>query len=81
MIQFIIGLWTAYRARILIGMAIVAAVLLVYHSGVESGKRKCSDAQAVAIQKDIKTHGKIEHEVAQLPDSDLDKRLSRWMRD
>jgi hypothetical protein len=45
------------------------------------GYNACSADQIKTIVKEEKAHAKLERKVMVLPDSDLDKRIARWLRD
>lgn len=57
--------------------ALLGAVL----AGRIMGKRSAEDQQAKRDAKAVNTRRKVDESVARLPDSDLDGRLNKWMRD
>jgi len=66
----------------------IAAVLLllgVYTIGHIKGSSSCevkhAKAVSVAIQKESQHHEEVKKKVMRLSDPDLDKRLSKWLRD
>lgn len=58
-------------------LAIVGVLATVRHAGVVAEQNK----QTKAAIKGVKVHDEIEKKVMGLRDSELDKRLSKWMRD
>lgn len=66
----------------------IVAVLIVagaYATGHVKGTASCevkdADKETTAIVKEDAAHAKIEEKVMALPATDLDKRLSVWLRD
>ncbi|CAN7484447.1 hypothetical protein LJR011_003539 [Agrobacterium tumefaciens] len=67
-----------YLAAIGTALAILAGVFLY---GQRAGRSAAKDEQAAANAKAIKRAGEVENEIKNLGDDDVDRRLSRWMRD
>ncbi len=59
-------------------LAILAGVFLY---GQRAGRTAAKDEQAAANAKAIKKAGDVEHEIKNLGDDDVDRRLTQWMRD
>ncbi|MFK4259116.1 hypothetical protein [Agrobacterium tumefaciens] len=74
----IIAKLKGYLAAIGTALAIVAGVFLY---GQRAGRTAAKDEQAAANAKAIKKAGDVEHEIKNLGDDDVDRRLTRWMRD
>ncbi|NSY68928.1 hypothetical protein G6L35_08635 [Agrobacterium tumefaciens] len=78
---FLVGLWSrisGYLAAIGTALAILAGVFLY---GQRAGRTAAKDEQAAANAKAIKKAGDVEHEIKNLGDDDVDRRLTQWMRD
>lgn len=78
---FLVGLWSrisGYLAAIGTALAILAGVFLY---GQRAGRTAAKDEQAAANAKAIKKAGDVEHEIKNLGDDDVDRRLAQWMRD
>lgn len=67
-----------YLAAIGTALAILAGVFLY---GQRAGRSAAKDEQAAANAKAIRRAGEVENEIKNLGDDDVDRRLSRWMRD
>ena len=74
----IIAKLKGYLAAIGTALAIVAGVFLY---GQRAGRTAAKDEQAAANAKAIKKAGDVEHEIKNLNDDDVDRRLTQWMRD
>ena len=57
--------------------ALAALLLWSYHRGVISCETKILQNQI----RGVEIHGRIENETLSLADRELDKRLSKWLRD
>lgn len=76
----LILIYQAYRMRFLIaGFAL--GVIGLFGAGFMKGISYQKGQEKNASQKGIENHAEIEAEIMVLPDADLDKRLSKWMRD
>ncbi|NTZ60021.1 hypothetical protein [Agrobacterium tumefaciens] len=78
---FLVGLWSrisGYLVAIGTALAILAGVFLY---GQRAGRTAAKDEQAAANAKAIKKAGDVEHEIKNLGDDDVDRRLTQWMRD
>lgn len=67
-----------YLAAIGTALAILAGVFLY---GQRAGRTAAQDEQAAANAKAIKKAGDVEHEIKNLGDDYVDRRLTQWMRD
>ncbi|MGV1785759.1 MULTISPECIES: hypothetical protein [Agrobacterium] len=65
-------------AAIATALAILAGAFLY---GQRAGRTAAKDEQAAANAKAIKKAGDVEHEIKNLGDDDVDRRLTQWMRD
>ncbi|WP_421440731.1 hypothetical protein [Agrobacterium tumefaciens] len=74
----IIAKLKGYLAAIGTALAILAGVFLY---GQRAGRTAAQDEQAAANAKAIKKAGDVEHEIKNLGDDDVDRRLTQWMRD
>ncbi|HCV70395.1 hypothetical protein G6L32_07155 [Agrobacterium tumefaciens] len=74
----IIAKLKGYLAAIGTALAILAGVFLY---GQRAGRTAAKDEQAAANAKAIKKAGDVEHEIKNLGDDDVDRRLAQWMRD
>lgn len=74
----IIAKLKGYLAAIGTALAILAGVFLY---GQWAGRTAAKDEQAAANAKAIKKAGDVEHEIKNLGDDDVDRRLTQWMRD
>ncbi|XHE12377.1 hypothetical protein PCC82_11310 [Agrobacterium deltaense] len=74
----IIAKLKGYLAAIGTALAILAGVFLY---GQRAGRTAAKDEQAAANAKAIKKAGDVEHEIRNLGDDDVDRRLTQWMRD
>jgi hypothetical protein len=74
----IIAKLKGYLAAIGTALAILAGVFLY---GQRAGRTAANDEQAAANAKAIKKAGDVEHEIKNLGDDDVDRRLTQWMRD
>jgi hypothetical protein len=74
----IIAKLKGYLAAIGTALAILAGVFLY---GQRAGRSAANDEQAAANAKAIKKAGDVEHEIKNLGDDDVDRRLTQWMRD
>ncbi len=74
----IIAKLKVYLAAIGTALAILAGVFLY---GQRAGRTAAKDEQAAANAKAIKKAGDVEHEIKNLGDDDVDRRLTQWMRD
>lgn len=73
-------IYKTYRMRFLIaGYAL--AVIGLFGAGFMKGQEYQKDKSEKAATKGVENHAEIEAEIMVLPDTDLDKRLSKWMRD
>lgn len=59
----------------------VGALLLAILSGRIMGKKSAAADQAKRDAQAVNTRRKVDESVAKLPDSELDGRLNKWMRD
>ena len=59
-------------------LAILAGV---FFYGQRAGRTAANNEQAAANAKAIKKAGDVEHEIKNLGDDDVDRRLTQWMRD
>ncbi len=66
---------------IAIALLLVGIYTVGHIKGTSSCEIKNAKAQETAAEKDIQNHDNIEKKIMSLPDSDLDKRLARWLRD
>ncbi|WP_421476752.1 hypothetical protein [Agrobacterium tumefaciens] len=73
----IIAKLKSYLAAIGTALAILAGVFLY---GQRAGRTAAKDEQAAANAKAIKKAGDVEHEIKNLGDDDVDRRLTQWMR-
>ncbi len=76
--MIIIAKLKGYLAAIGTALAILAGVFLY---GQRAGRTAAKDEQAAANAKAIKKAGDVEHEIKNLGDDDVDRRLTQWMRD
>ncbi|AYM06236.1 hypothetical protein [Agrobacterium tumefaciens] len=67
-----------YLAAIGTALAILAGVFLY---GQRAGRSAAKEEQAAANAKAIRKAGDVEHEIKNLGDDDVDRRLTQWMRD
>ncbi len=74
----IIAKLKGYLAAIGTALAILAGAFLY---GQRAGRSAAKDEQAAANAKAIKKAGDVEHEIKNLGDDDVDRRLTQWMRD
>lgn len=74
----IIAKLKGYLAAMGTALAILAGVFLY---GQRAGRTAAKDEQAAANAKAIKKAGDVEHEIKNLGDDDVDRRLTQWMRD
>ncbi len=74
----IIAKLKGYLAAIGTALAILAGV---FFYGQRAGRTAAKDEQAAANAKAIKKAGDVEHEIKNLNDDDVDRRLTQWMRD
>jgi len=74
----IIAKLKGYLAAMGTALAILAGVFLY---GQRAGRTAAKDEQAAANAKAIKKAGDVEHEIKNLGDNDVDRRLTQWMRD
>ena len=60
------------------GLVVIAGIAwFILHTG----EKLCEGEHAAVAISDAGTHDTIENKVIKLADPDLDKRLSKWMRD
>lgn len=59
----------------------VGAILLSILGGRLMGKKSAQQAQAKRDAAAVNTRRKVDESVAKLPDSELDGRINKWMRD
>lgn len=78
---FLVTLWGKFQLYIFVGLAGVALVAGAYFYGKHEQRVETKAEQAEQRVKDIGKARKIENEIRELPDADLDRKLSRWMRD
>lgn len=65
-----------------LALTVVALLLTgIYLKGRSDSNIACAERQTVGMEKGIKAYGKIKRTVIQMPKSDLDRELSRWLRD
>lgn len=62
--------------QIFFALSVLISLITVYEHGISSEKGNL----AVVAIKEVKKHDKIESNTMHLSDTELDKRLSRWMR-
>lgn len=62
-------------------IAALLSVGVAFGYGYFKGHNNAVAQTAQTALKGIKKHEKVSRKVMQLPDHDLDKRLSKWMRD
>ncbi len=74
----IIAKLKGYLTAIGTALVILAGVFLY---GQRAGRTAAKDEQAAANAKAIKKAGDVEHEIKNLGDDDVDRRLTQWMRD
>lgn len=77
--------WLTYKIKILIGVFValltLGAFAYTYSNGYNAAQEQCVISKAALAEKGTKDHAEIEREVMQLPDPDLQRRYSRWLRD
>lgn len=69
-----------YGYAIGVGLFILALVAS-YFKGHSNAKTEIETKQVKQKLEDIKTSERINHEVDKIPDADIDRKLSKWMRD
>ena len=69
-----------YGYLIAIGLGVIALVAS-YFKGHSNAKTEIETKQVKQKLEDIKTSERINHEVDKIPDADIDRKLSKWMRD
>lgn len=76
-------LWTLIPTDVkfaLLGVAlagVLGSYVVVFNAGISHEKSKSLKSDSKAV----KAHAQIERKIMALPDADLDRRLSEWMRD
>lgn len=78
---FLVKLWHSFQLYIILALAGVALITGAYFYGKHEQKVETRAEQAEQRAKDIQKARKIENEIRELPDTDLDRKLDRWMRD
>lgn len=74
-------LWSRFSAYLWGVAGILLAIAEVYRRGRKSGIEKIEREQEAARQKSIQARKDIDNDVARASSSDVDNRLSRWVRD
>lgn len=84
MLEKITGFIAGQKIKIIVALAsllIVAGLCAFsYFKGNANATLACEQNKVQAITEGKKNHAKIQRKVMGLPDADLDKRLSRWLR-
>jgi Flp pilus assembly protein TadB len=78
---FLVKLWHSFQLYIILALAGVALITGAYFYGKQEQRAETRAEQAEQRAKDIQKARKIENEIRELPDTDLDRKLDRWMRD
>lgn len=78
---FFSGLWARAQAWIIAGIAILIAIGVAFLKGRSSGKAVIIEEQKQQRADAIVERKQVDEAVETLPPSDVDDRLSKWMRD
>lgn len=78
---FFSGLWARAQAWIIGGVAILIAIGVAFLKGRSSGKAVIVEKQKQQRADAIVERKKVDEAVETLPPSDVDDRLSKWLRD
>lgn len=85
MLETIKNFVTDYRTTLIKGVVILLLIAGAYTIGHVKGDSSCQVTNAnkgvTVIEKGVQTREQINKDVISQPDAELDKRLSRWMRD
>ena len=66
----------------ILALTVVALLLTgIYMKGRSDSSIACAERQTAGVERVIKEHAKTRRTVTQMPKSDLDRELSKWMRD
>lgn len=81
MLSFLISIPGKLKLWISITGAVMVALAVAYLKGRSAGAAASEAANMKRRQAAIKKSREIENDVSSLSDDELDRRLSRWMRD
>lgn len=81
MIALLSGLWSKVWGYVVAGGAVLALLAGIYLKGREDAKASIETKQVKKDLSDLKEANKIDETVRSLPESDVDAKLSKWMRD
>ena len=75
----------SYKLRLLAALVAVLSLIGAYHAGKAVGAAEergtVATEQVAATTKGVHDGGVIEQDVISLPDTDLDRRYAKWLRD
>lgn len=81
-IRLILGWFLGNWLKVfMISMIFGAYTFFIWNKASTKEQVACAARASASIAKGIKSHAKIKQQVMQMPESDLDHALSKWMRD
>lgn len=75
------GLWNKVYGYVIAGGAVLALLAGIYIKGREDAKSKIEVKQVQKNLKDLQEANKIDENTRSMSESDVDSKLSKWMRD
>lgn len=77
----IIAWLMSFNKQLTIAVVLIASYSAVYYIAQANQRARTAEQIKVATLEGVRTHAKTEQEVIQLSDSELDSRMSKWLRD
>lgn len=74
-------LYSKYKSELIKAGILLIAFVTIYGIAIVRTNADCKIEQATAQIEGVQTYERTRQEVTGLPDTELDKRLSRWVRD
>lgn len=79
-LTFLTTAWSKVWGYVVAGGAVVALLAGIYLKGREDAKASIEVKQVTKNLNDLQEANKIDETIRNLPDADVDARLSKWMR-
>lgn len=78
---FLLGMWNQFKGWIVGAGVLLLAIASVYGKGRSDGKEKAIEDDRKELQKDVQDKKELDEDIANDSDSELNKRLQRWVKD
>ena len=79
--ETILGWLVPFKKQLAIALVLAVTHSSVYFVAQANQRTQTAERTKSAALEGVKTHAKTEQEVVKLPDTELDSRLAKWLRD